>query len=323
MARSVSRHRNILGSPLAIVLGAMVLASGPAHAQQGQLQPNQIMVFVSAVDASGNPVTDLKPEEIAMTENGAPGKVVSLERHTLPIKLTLTVDNGKDSTSALAAYRTGLTGLVEALPADVEVTFITTAPQPSMAVRPTTDRAQITRGISRFGVEASDAARFSEALVEYAERLDRDFRDKKLTYAPTMVMVSTSEPENSSLQIDTIEKALKTLLTRGARVSVAMTTTKPTDGEAVDGLKNGRQAMIASPIVKASRGKYETLVQYNGLTTLLPQWGKEIALSHARQTNQFRVVIERPGGATGPLNNVDMRLTRPGLVGAVSGDGRF
>jgi hypothetical protein len=323
MTRSVRHHLKAPVWLLPIVVGAVVAASAAARAQQAQLQPNQLQVFISAVDASGNLVTDLKPEEIAMTENGAPGKVVSLERYSLPVKLTITVDNGKNSTSALAAYRTGLTGLVEALPPDVEVTFITTAPQPSMTVRPTTDRAQITRGISRFGVESDESARFSEALVEYAERLDRDFRDKKLTYAPTLVMVSTSEPENSSLQIDTIEKALKTLQTRGARVSVAMTTTKPTDADAIDNLKNGRQALIAAPIVKVSRGKYETLVQFNGLTTLLPEWGKEIAQTHTRQMSQFRAVIERPGGATGPLNNIGMRLTRPGLNGSVSADGRF
>jgi hypothetical protein len=323
MTRSVRHHGKAPAWLVPIVVGAVVAAPGTPGAQQAQLQPNQIQVFLSAVDASGNPVTDLKPEEIAMTENGAPGKVVSLDRRSLPIKLTITVDNGRDSTAALASYRTGLTGLVEALPADLEVTFITTAPQPSMVVRPTTDRAQITRGISRFGVEPGEPARFTDALVEYAERLDREFRDKKLTYAPMLLMVSTSAPESSSSQRDTIERALKTLLTRGARVSVAMTTTQPTNADAVDGLKNGRQALIAMPIVKASRGKFETLIQFNALATLLPEWGKEIAMSHARQSNQYSVVIERPGGATGPLTNVDMRLTRPGLVGAVSGDGRF
>ena len=297
-------------------------AAGSARAQ-GQLQPNQLQVFMTASDANGAPVGDLKPEEIAMTENGAPGKVLTLERFTLPVKLTITVDNGKESVSALAALRQGLTGLVQALPADVEVTLITTAPQPSMVVRPTTDRAQIIRGIERFGVESGESARFSDALVEYAERLEKDFRDKKLTYAPVMVMVSTSAPEQSNLQIDTIEKALKTLATRGARVSVLMTTTKPTDADSVDQLKNGRQALIAAPIVKASRGKFETLIAFSGLAATLPEWGKEIALSHVRQTNQFRAVIERPGGATGPLNNLGLRLTRPGLTGSVSADGKF
>jgi len=301
-----------------LAVGAVVMASSHISAQQNQLQ-----AFISAVDANGAPVTDLKPEEIAMTENGAPGKVLSLDRFNLPVKLTIVIDNGKDSQTALSTVREGLTGLVDALPPDVEVALVTLAPQPAMFVKPTTDRAQIARGISRFGVDPSEAPRFSDALVEYAERLDKDFKDKKLTYAPMLVAVSTSAVESSAAQRDTIEKALKTLLTRGARVSLIMFTTKPTDADSVDGLKNGRQVLIATPIVKASRGKFETLVAFSRLTTVLPEWGKEIAFSHTRQTNQYRAVIERPGGATGPLNNPGLRLTRQGLNGSVSFDGRF
>lgn len=302
-----------------VILAITLIASGVMYARQ--LQPNQLLVFISAVDASGAPVTDLKPEEIAMTENGAPGKVVSLDRHSLPIKLTIAVDNGMGSITALDALRTGLTGLVEALPRDVEVTLITMS-QPQTVVRPTTDRAQITLGISRFGPESRAIAKFSETLVEYAQRLDRDFRDKKLTYSPMLVLVSTPTPELEDVQPDTIQKALNTLLTRAARVSVIMFTTT-TNTESVANMKQGRQAVIATPIVKASNGKFETLVAFSRLATILPEWGKEIAVSHAKQTNQFRALIDRPGGATGSLNNLSLRLTRPGLTGSVSPDGRF
>jgi hypothetical protein len=305
---------------LARVLIVTLIASGVTLAQQ--VKPNQLLVFISAVDSGGAPVTDLKAEEIAMTEDGAPGKVVSLDRHQLPIKLTVAVDNGKDSTTALSSMRSGLTGLVEALPQDVEVTLITMS-QPQTVVRPTTDRAQITQGISRFGLDSRAVAKFSETLVEYAERIDKDFKDKKLTYAPMLVMVSTSTPEPENVQPDTIQKALNTLLTRGARVSVIMFTTTPTNTNAVANMTQGRQALIAAPIVKASRGKFETLVQFNQLETLLPAWGKDIAASHAKQTNQFRAVIDRPGGATGALNKPGLRITRPGVNGTVSPDGRF
>jgi hypothetical protein len=309
------------GSLARVVFAIILIASGVIYAQQ--VPPNQLLVFISAIDANGAPLTDLKPEEVAMTENGVAGKVASLDRYNLPIKLTIAVDNGQDSTTALAAMRTGLTGMVEALPADVEVTLITMAPQPSMFVKPTTDRAQLTRGISRFGVESSEAPRFSDMLVEYAERLDKDFKDKKLTYFPMLVIVSTSAPENSSVQRDTIEKGMKTLLSRGARISVAMVSTKPTDAESVANLKTGRQALIATPLVNATRGKFETMVAFSRLSTLLPEWGKEIAASHTKQTNQYRVVIDRPGGATGQLNNPGLRITRPGANGTVSPDGRF
>ena len=101
-----------------------------------------------------------------------------------------------------------------------------------------------------------------------------------------------------------------------------MFTTTPTNTASVANMKQGRQALIAAPIVKASGGKFEALVQFNRLATVLPEWGKEIAASHAKQVNQFRAVIDRPGGATGPLNNLGLRLTRPGVNGSVSPDGR-
>jgi formaldehyde-activating enzyme involved in methanogenesis len=308
------------GSLARVILAITLVASSVMYAQQ--VQPNQLLVFISAADASGAPVTDLKPEEVAMTEDGAAGKVVSLDRHQLPIKLTIAIDNGRDSTTALTALRTGLTGLVEALPPDVEVTLITMS-QPQTVVRPTTDRAQITQGISRFGPESRGVAKFSETLVEYSQRIDKDFKDKKLTYAPMLVIVSTSAPEVEDVQPDTIQKALNTLQTRGARVSVVMFTTTPTNTESVANMKQGRQALISAPIVKASRGKFEALVTFSRLETLLPEWGKEIAASHAKQTNQFRAVIDRPGGATGALNKPGLRITRPGVNGTVSPDGRF
>jgi hypothetical protein len=308
---------------LALVVGAVTLTSSSvARAQQNQLPPNQLQIFISAVDASGNAVTDLKPEEISMQENGAPGKVLSLDKHQLPIKLTIAVDNGREATAALATMRTGLTGLVEALPADVEVTLITMT-QPQTVVRPTTDRAQITQGISRFGVDSRGISKFSETILEYSQRIDKDFRDKKLTYAPMLLMVSTSTPEYESVQPETLTKALNTLLNRGARVSVMMFTSTPTNTESVANMTQGRQALVSMPIVKASRGKFEALVNFNQLGTMLPEWGKEIALNHTKQTTQYRAVIERPGGATGQLNNLALRLTRPGLNGSVSIDGRY
>lgn len=303
-----------------VLIVIALIASGVTYAQQ--VKPNQLLVFISAVDGSGAPLTDLKPEEIAFTENGAPGKVVSLDRHPLPIKLTVAVDNGRDSQPALAALREGLTGMVNALPADVEVTLITMS-QPQMVVRPTTDRAQITQGIARFAPDSRAVAKFSETLVEYAERVDKDFKDKKLNYTPLLVVISTPTPELETVQPDTIEKALNTLRARGARVSVIMMTTTPTNTESVANMTQGRQALIAAPIVKASRGKFEALLAFSRLATLLPEWGKEIAASHVKQNTQFRAVIDRPGGATGALNNLGLRLTRTGAQGSVSPDGQF
>ena len=308
------------GSLVRVIFAIIFVASSVIYAQ---VKPNQLLVFIAGVDANGAPITDLKPEEVAMTENGVPGKVVSVERHNLPIKLTIAVDNGKDSQLAMASLREGLTGLVEALPADVEVTVVTMV-QPQTIVRPTTDRAQITKGIASIAPDSRSVAKFSEMLVEYAERVDKDFKDKKPPYTPMLVMVSTPTPELENVQPDTINKALNALVTRGARASLIMVlaTTQNVVGATAD-LKQGRQALIGQQLVKASRGKFEVMTQFNALSTLLPQWGKEIAASHTKQTNQFRTIIDRPNGNTGQLNQPGLRITRPGANGSVSPDGRF
>jgi hypothetical protein len=285
-----------------------------------------ITLYVSATDASGAPVNDLKPEEFSYKEAGQEGKVVSMEKFSLPLKVTIGIDNGPDTGPALSHYRSGLTELVNTLPPDVEITLITMAPQPRMAVKPTTNREEILRGITRFGPDTGGPARFTDTLVEYAQRLDKeikDSKDKRLPYSPVLVIVSTSAAEATSYQRDATEKAMATIANSGTRVLVAMTTTAVGNNQAVEDMNSGRQALIAIPLTKATRGRYEGLAQSSRLATLLPEFGKNLAEAHKRQVNQVKVTVQRPAGAGAQLQDLDVRLLRAGLNGAVSGDGRF
>ena len=304
-----------------LTLVVVACALVPSHALVAQ-QQSQIQFFFSAVDASGKPVTDLGPADIIMTENGAPGKVVTMEKQPLPIKLTIAVDNGAGSDQVLGFYRQGLTGLVEPLPADMEVTFITMAPAPRMHVRPTTDRAALLKGISSFSFD-DESPRFSDTIVEYSQRIEKEFKSQKLNYLPVLLLVSTTGREVADAQLEEVTKAINLLASRRARVLIAITITRPGEGNQLVELREGRQAMISAPLAKATQGRFEQVATQNGVAALLPKWGKEIADSHVKQANQYRVVIERPGGATGALNNVDIRLSRPNLTSAISLDGRF
>ena len=300
----------------------LAIAGAAVIAVQAQ---GPITLYVSATDASGATVSDIKPEEFSYKEAGQPGKVLSMDKFSLPMKVTIGIDNSEDSGQALSSYRQGLTDMVNAMPPDVEVTLITMAPQPRMVVKPTTNREEILRGITRFGPDTNQA-RFTDTLVEFAQRIDKelkDSKDKRLPYAPVLVIVSTTAAEVTSYQRDSIEKAMATIANSGARVMVAMTTTKTGSTEAVEDMNSGRQALIAIPLVKATRGRYEALAQFSRLATLLPEFGKNIAEAHKRQVNQVKITVERPAGSTGPLKDLEVSLLRPGLNGAVSGDGRF
>jgi hypothetical protein len=281
--------------------------------------PRTFQFAVSASDASGAPVTDLKPEDVVMTENGVRQQVVKVEPLSVPIKLTLAIDNGLDSTDALVHYRAGLTGLVEALPPDVEITLITIAPQPRAVVRPTTDRAQVLRAINGFAPEQA-APRFTDALVEFSQRLQREVKDKKVPlYVPVMVMLSTTSVQQTSYEPPEVTKAVNFLVSRRARLNMIVMSTRTGQATSPETLNASVQAIIGIPVVKATNGRYESLAVSSRLATLLPEWGKDLAALHQRQSNQVRVTVER--AQAGELQNPRIELARTGLNGQVTIDG--
>jgi hypothetical protein len=284
-------------------------------------QPTQFQFALAAMDASGNPVTDIKLEEVIYTEKGEKGTIQKLEPFPIPLKLTISVDNGSDSANALSHYRSGLAGMVEALPTDVEITLISSAPQPRKVVRRTANRQEILRGINGFAPE-QERPRFTDVLVEFAQELDKEMRGKDAKpYIPVLVLVSTTANEQTSYEVAEINKALNTLVQRRAKVFVAITSTRVGDVAAVADINTNRQAMIGLPATKSTGGKYEALAISSRLATLLPEWGKELAVWHKRHANQIRVTVQRPGNLTGPFQNLQVELARPGLVGSISGDG--
>lgn len=285
-----------------------------------QAQSPQIFQFaVSATDAAGKPVTDLGPDDIVMSENGVRQTVTKVEPLSVPIKLTIAVDNSPDSKTAIGHYRTGLTGFVEALPEGVEVTFITLTPQPRMVLKPSTDRAQILRAITSFGPEDGRSA-FTDGIVEYSQRLERELKDRKVAnYIPIMVIISTTGPQGTSYQPNEIAKAGNFLVARRARLNAVVMSTRTGQAITTDTINTSIQSVVVMPLVKGTNGRYEALPVSSRVATLLPEWGKDIGTLALRQANQVRVTVERKQG--GELQNPRIELARPGLDGAVTIDG--
>lgn len=311
------------------VLLVAVLAASSTVLLSGQGQTFQFVV--SAMDAKGEPVADLKPEEVLFSEKAGKATISKIEPFALPVKVTIAVDNGSDidqqgnpvqtSALALANYRNGLKGFVEAFPANTEFTLITTAPQPRMVVRPTTDRAVILRGVNGFAPEP-ERPRFTDALVEWSQRLQKELKDGKTRlYVPVMLMVSTAANESSSYQPQEVQRALEFLVQRRAKLYVTVNSTRSGDATATADLNTNRQAIIAIPATKAMNGRFEAIAIFNRLDTLLPEMGQELAAYAKRLGTQHLVTVQRAGA--GPLEELRIELTREGLKGAVSMDGYY
>lgn len=298
-----------------VALAAVVVASAVLRAQGEEVQ------FVIAVaDQNGRPVRDLTRDEIVLVENGVPAEVVRVQPFSLPVQLTIAVDNGPQSVDALTHYRAGLASLVRALPGDLEVTLITMSPQPMMVVRATTDRIGLLRGVNGFAPQ-DDSPRFTDTLVEFSRRYEAELeRSRRIDSVPVLLMVSTSITEAVSYQPGEITRALGFLERRKAKVHVVMLNAarSPASRTSID---DGRQTLIAIPATKVTRGRFEALANSNRLTTLLPEMGAQVAALHRRQVNQLLVTARRQPGVRGPLQNPQIGLTRQGMTGTVSLDG--
>ena len=297
-----------------IVLAAFLASAGVFLSAQTTFQ-----FVVSAVDSNGAPITDLRADDVVMSENGVKQQVVKVEPFSVPMKLTIAVDNGIDTADAIDYFRAGLTGLIEALPPDVEVTLIATAPQPRTVVKATKDRDQMLKGLKNIAPEKA-APRFTDTLVEYSQRLQRESKDRIASPSvPVMVMLSTGTNERTDYQPKDIEKAVGGLVANRARLNVVMVTTRPGDVAAATHLKSSMQGIVSAPAAKVTNGRYEEITVPTRLAMRLSEWGHDLAALQTRQATQFRVTVQRTSG--GDLQNPQIELTRPGLTGAVTRDG--
>lgn len=288
----------------AVVL--LCAAAAAAHAQQ------QFQVFASILDGGGRPVASLEPADVRVMENDVAATVVKAEPIAWPVKLQLLVDNGVGLGSGnLIHLRNGVRGLIEALPAGIELTLVTTAPQPRTVVRPTSDREAMLKGVDLLAPD-SGAGRFVESLSEATQRIEKDTSD----HFPVIVALGSTAGDRNVMERD-VERLMQRLQRRPATVHVVLLvgTTSASGG--------ANQTEVGLAVTKMTGGRYEGINAPVRLATLLPELGAQVATSHERQSRQYRITVQRPAGASGALGAISL-ATRTGLRAAgLSLDGRL
>ena len=291
-----------------LVVAAIVLVGVAARAQQ------QFVFFAALADSTGKPVATLAPDDLKIVENGAEGKIVKIEPIDWPIKLQILVDNGIGMGEALVQLRNGLKGLVMAMPEGIEMSLLTTAPQPRYIVRPGTDRNAVIQGVDRIAPDTG-AARFVEALNEAAARVDKE----KGNYFPVVVIIGSTTAEGSQVLERDVNRMLQRFSDRAATVHVVMVNQ---GGRSETQVQGANQTVVGIAAAKQTGGRYEAIAASTRIATLLPEIGTQIARSHDRQSHQFRVTFQRPNGASGAVGEIGM-MSRPGTKGTITINGRM
>jgi len=286
---------------------ALCVASGDVRAQQ------QVQLYASVADVTGKPVATLEPADLKVLEGGVEAKVVKVEPVSWPVKVQLLVDNGIGlGGQNIQSLKDGIKGLVEALPENLEVTIVTTAPQPRFLVRPTTDKAMMIEGLSRLAPDGG-AGRFVESMNEATQRIEKD----KTDHFPVIISSATSSGDANVLERD-VKRIFERIQKRPTTVHVILLNS--TTGSATGG---ANQTQVGLAVTQATRGRYESIAVPTRLATLLPELGKQVAASHEKQSHQFKITVERPAGKSGELGQLSAG-GRSGLVlQGLSTDGRL
>ena len=280
-----------------VVAVAVVLASGESRlAAQKQQQ-----IFISLTAPDGKPVEGLEAGDVGVSEDDVSCKIVKVEPINWSVKLQVLVDNGKVNTNPINPLRDGLTALFEQMPDGIEMSLYTTAGTPRAIVKPTTDKQKLISGI---GLIASDggAGMFFDALSEAADRIAKD----KTPGFPVILMVGSDFGRVRVLDQE-YSKLQQIILDKGVTAHIIVT------GGSGGTAGAGTQTEIGIAMAKLSGGRYESLQSVTRLATLLPELGKRIAESQARQAHQYRITYERPANAK-PAPSIGATVKREGVV---------
>ena len=275
-------------------------------------QQEQFQLYASVVDSAGKAVDKLEATDLRVMEGGVEAKVIKVEPVNWPVKVQLLLDNGIGlGAGNIQILKDGVKGLIESLPDNLEVTIVTTAPQPRFLVRPTTDKAMMIDGLSRLAPD-SGAGRFVESMNEATQRIEKD----KTDHFPVIIMSGTSSGDANVLDRD-VKRIFERIQKKPTTVHVVLlNSTGSSSGGA-------NQTQVGLAVTEATRGRYESIAAPTRLATLLPEIGKQVATSHEKQSHQFRITVERPSGAKGDVGQVGAGA-RGGLqVRGLSMDGRL
>lgn len=294
-----------------IAAGAALALAAPGAVSEVRAQ-QQLELFATLVGADGAPAAALELNDIRILEGGADLKVLKIDRVTgWPTKVQVLIDNGAGIGSEnLIHLRNGLRNLLSALPAGVEVTVVTTAPQPRMLVRPTTDRLTYIKGPDMLAPDTG-AAKFVEAMREALQRIERD----KENHFPIIISMASAAGDVSFRDSD-VEQIQKRVVARPVTIHGAVLTSP--GRTASQGAIQGELSMWAT---KVTGGRFESIAAASRITTLLEEFGVKAAESAKKQSQQFRLTVERPNPSA-PVGGIGGAVRAGLTLTGLSFDGR-
>jgi len=243
----------------------------------------QITLLASIVDPQkGTPVETLTPADVKVSEDNQPATVTKVEAVSRQVKVQVLIDNGIGvGANSLSDFRSGVRNLVGALPADIETTIMTTAPQARTLVKATKNKDELLKGVDRLAPD-SGTGRFVESLGEAIARANKE----KDTF--TVIICAATTSGDGKVLPEEMKRIYEPIRGRPILVHVLLYS------GVQSAIGGDIQIEVGQQITKMTGGRYEYINNMNRYITLLPELGAEVAKQAAGSSKQFRITAQRP-----------------------------
>ena len=280
-------------------VGINLLWPGPARAAERQL-------FMSVSDRSGEPVLDLRLEEVVVLQNGIGCEVRSVQPETDKMKIALLVDNSEGAANSLNSLREGLTNFLNTLQPQHEIGLFTIANQIRRRVDFTTDRSELQEQVDILFIDRNTGAAVIDGLYETWERR---FEDDDAW--PVFVLVVHDGPEASdSVQQDEYNEFVMELMSRGATAHSIL----------VNHEGGGLKSDVSRNLADNTGGIYSPVVTANALPEVHTELATAMGAHYDEVKGRLRLVFECESDSSSA--GMSARVQRPGLTVALFPDRR-
>jgi VWFA-related protein len=281
-------------------LSAVTLIGAPQQTPQRTTRETRDRhVYMTVLDKSDHPVTDLTVADVVVKEDGATREISRVSKASTPMQIALLVDDSSAANAMTMDLRQSFTGFVNAIAEsnpDTEFSLITFGERPTVAVPFSPSVSAVTRGIEHVMPRSAAGSYLLQAIVDATQALK-----KKTATRPVIVaFVAEDGPEFSNESRQFVAGALK-----DAGVSLW---TVILQGDAVaSSASNERRerAAVITDVAGESGGTFKTILDRQGLTRALANVATQL-------TSQVDVMYARPDRLI-PPSKLEVSVKRPGV----------